>query len=284
MVQDENRYGSGGRNKSLSDGEQGITDRLHRENNPLPEDVSEYVQKVRDELKQYEEQKKYFEKRRKKEIILELVDLLEKHKYPKEWLRLIMAQELGDYISTSYIEKILAEKYPNEEEKKVGEESTRQLPEIPRNDDKIPIEVSTTGESIGDVDKDDYGNVNPCSYHITNKMSEVQTKSESELNQQIEECKEEIVRALQKQVDDLQARCYQLNQLAQEKPMWQNKYKQLQQEFDTYRKKTIKGTAQIEFGSEFIPVNIEYSFKTNQFSAKIRQEIIERILEALRRG
>lgn len=282
-MQDENRYGDGERNKSLSDREQGITDRLDRENNPLPEDISEYVQKVRDELKQYEEQKKYFEKQRKKEIVLELVNLLEKHKYPKEWLRLIIAQELGDYISTSYIEKTLAEKYPNEEKKKVEEESTRQLTEIPQDDDKIPIEVSTTGEGIGDVDKDDYGNVSPCSYHTTNQMSEVQTKSESELKQQIEEGKEEIVRALQKQVDDLQARCYQLNQLAQEKPMWQNKYKQLQQEFDTYRKKTIKGTAQIEFGPEFIPVKIEYNFTTDQFSAKIPQEVIERIIGALRR-
>ena len=66
--------------------------------------------------------------------------------------------------------------------------------------------------------------------------------------------------------------------------MWEKKYHQLHQEFHSYRNKTIKGTAQIEFGSEFIPVNIEYSFKTNQFSAKIRQEITERIIGALRRG
>jgi len=46
--------------------------------------ISEYVQKARDELKQYEEQKKFYEKRRKREIILELVDLLEEHDYPKK--------------------------------------------------------------------------------------------------------------------------------------------------------------------------------------------------------
>ena len=61
-------------------------------------------------------------------------------------------------------------------------------------------------------------------------------------------------------------------------------YTQLQQECSSFKNKIIKGTAQIEFGSEFIPVNIEYSFKTNQFSAKIRQEVIERIMGALRRG
>ena len=280
MTHDENHY-DGERNRNLSERQRDTTDRLDRKKNPLPENISEYVQKARDELKQYEEQKKFYEKRRKREIVLELVDLLEEHKYPKEWLRLIIAQELGDYISTSYIEKILAERYPADK-KKVEEQSTHQLTEIPRNDNKIPVEISTTGEGIGDVDEDDYGNVSPCSYHTTNKMSEVQTKSESKLNQQIEEGKEEIVRALQKQVDDLQARCYQLNQLAREKPMWQNKYKQLQQEFDTYRKKTIKGTAQIEFGPEFIPVKIEYNFTTDQFSAKIPQEVIERIIGALR--
>ena len=61
---------------------------------------------------------------------------------------------IRDYISTSYIEKILAEKYPNEK-KKVKEESTREIAEIPQIDDRTPIEVSSTGESIiGNKDDD----------------------------------------------------------------------------------------------------------------------------------
>ena len=62
-------------------------------------------------------------------------------------MRLIIAQELGIYISTSYIEKILAEKYSHEK-KKVNEESSHQTAEIPQIDDRTPIEVSSTGESI----------------------------------------------------------------------------------------------------------------------------------------
>jgi hypothetical protein len=65
---------------------------------------------VRDELKQYEEHKKFYETRRKKEIILDLATLLEEHQYPKDLLRSILARELGDYISTRYIEKILKTK------------------------------------------------------------------------------------------------------------------------------------------------------------------------------
>ena len=60
--------------------------------------------------------------------------------------------------------------------------------------------------------------------------------------------------------------------------MWKEKYTNLLQEFDLHRNKIIKGTAQIEFGSEFIPVKIEYNFRTNQFSVRRQEEIIERIL------
>src|SRR5919106_3951757 len=132
---------------------------FEREKIPLPENIAEYIQKVRDELKGYEENKKFYEKIRKKEIVLQLIDLLEEHEYPKEWLRIIIAQELEDYISTSYIEKILAERYPDEE-KKVKKQSTTQITEIPRNDDKIPMELSTTGEIIVDNDGN-HGNDNP---------------------------------------------------------------------------------------------------------------------------
>ena len=65
--------------------------------------------------------------------------------------------------------------------------------------------------------------------------------------------------------------------------MWEKKYNQLHQHFHSYRNKIIKGTAQIEFGHELVPVKIEYNFRTDQFSAKISQEVIERILVALRR-
>ena len=94
MKHDESQDEGDG-NKNLSDREQDLTDRLDRKKNPLPENISEYVQKARDELKRYEEQKKFYEKRRKKEIVLGLVDLLEEHDYPKEWLRLIISRELG---------------------------------------------------------------------------------------------------------------------------------------------------------------------------------------------
>lgn len=272
---------SGERNKSLSDQEKDLSRRLDRENNPLPQNITEYVQKVRDELKQYEEQKEYFEKRRKREIVLELIDLLEQYAYPKEWLRLIVAQELGDYISTSYIEKILTEKYPDKEKKKVKEESTRQLREIPQIDDKIPIEVSTTGESVVGND-DDLSNAN--SYDSNHTSREVpDRKFKTELERQAEEGTRHIVKTLQKQNRDLQRKCYQLDQLTQESSIWKQKCVQLQQELNSYENKIIKRTAQIEFGSEFLPVKIEYSFKTSQFSAKIPQEVIGQLLAALKR-
>ena len=74
-------------------------------------------------------------------------------------LRSILARELGDYISTRYIEKILAEKYPNKNE--VKEQSTSQIANNTRNDNKIPIEVSSTGESIVKYDNGDPDNNNP---------------------------------------------------------------------------------------------------------------------------
>ena len=106
----------------------------------------------------------------------------------------------------------------------------------------------------------------------------------TDLERQAKEGAREIVKKLQEKVRDLETKCYQLDQLGHEGSMWKEMYTQLQQECSSFKNKIIKGTAQIEFGSEFIPVNIEYSFKTNQFSAKIRQEVIERIMGALRRG
>ena len=203
-------------NKNLSDREQDLTDRLDRKKNPLPENISEYVQKARDELKRYEEQKKFYEKRRKKrDCTLGLVDLLEEHDYPKEWLRLIVSRELEDYISPSYIEKILAEKYPHEK-KKVKEESTGQLTEIPQNDDKIPIEVSTTGESVVGND-DDLRSANSYdTNHTSIEVPEGVRKFKTDLERQAEEGTRQIVKTLQKQNRDLQRKCYQLDQLAQE--------------------------------------------------------------------
>ena len=99
MKYDESQDEGGG-NKNLSDREKDLADLLDRKKNPLPKNISEYVQKARDELKRYEENKKYYEKRRKREIVLELVDLLEEYNCLKDWLVFIIAQELGDYIST----------------------------------------------------------------------------------------------------------------------------------------------------------------------------------------
>jgi hypothetical protein len=98
------------------------------------------------------------------------------------------------------------------------------------------------------------------------------------LELQAEEGTRKIVRTLQKQVRDLKTRCYQLDQLAQEGSLWKEKYTQLQQEFRSFKNKIIKGSAQIEFGSEFVPIKIEYSFSANQFSARIPEEVIKRIL------
>lgn len=243
-MQDENHYDEESDGK-LSGLEQGLTDRLDRKKNPLPENITEYVQKARDELKLYDEQKKYYEKRRKKEIILELVDLLEEHDYPKYLLRSIIAQELGDYISTSYIEKIVAEKYLDEK-KKVMEESNRQTAEFPQNDDKIPIELSTTGENLI-ANEDDLRSINPSDSN--HKISVDSTESKTELEKQVEKEAEEIVKKFQDKVRNLETKCYQLDQLAREGSMWKEKYTQLQQEFRSFKSKVIRGTAEIEFGS-----------------------------------
>jgi acyl carrier protein phosphodiesterase len=256
------------------------SEQFAKEKKSLPENVTEYIQKVRDELKQYEENRKFYEKKRKKEIVLQLIDLLEEHEYPKEWLRIIIAQELEDYISTSYIEKILAERYPDEE-KKVKKQSTTQITEIPRNDDKIPMELSTTGEIIVDNDGN-HGNDNP--YDTSRASSrEVSTEFKTDSERQAEGGAREVIKILQKKVRDLETRCYQLDQLAQEGSLWKEKYTKLQQEFSSFKNKIIKGTSEIEFGSEFVHVKIEYNFRTNQFSARIPEEVIKRILGHARR-
>ena len=54
MKHDESQDEGDG-NKNLSDREQDLADLLDRTKNPLPENISEYVQKARDELKRYEE-------------------------------------------------------------------------------------------------------------------------------------------------------------------------------------------------------------------------------------
>jgi hypothetical protein len=97
----------------------------------------------------------------------------------------------------------------------------------------------------------------------------------------------ETIRVLEKHVNDLggdlRIKCFQLEQLAKESAMRDKRCIQLQRTLDSYSNKIIKGTAQVEFGTEFLPVNIEYSFKTDQISATIPQEVIERLLAALKR-
>jgi uncharacterized protein YejL (UPF0352 family) len=119
LIDNDKANNTVGENNALSNREQeqgSKPEQITMEKETLPENVTEYIQKVRDELKKYEENKKFYETKRKKEIILDLAALLEKHQYPKDLLRSILARELGDYISTRYIEKILAEKYPNDKE------------------------------------------------------------------------------------------------------------------------------------------------------------------------
>ena len=267
---------------SNSEQEQGSKpEQFAREQKPLPESISEYIQNVRDELKEYEKNKKFYERKRKREIVLQLIDLLEEHEYPKEWLRLIIAQELGDYISTSYIEKILAEKYPDEE-KKVKKQSTSQTEEIPQNDDKIPIEVSTTGESIVINDKGDPDNTSPYLLKAHDTNSEIPTEIEVNI-EQVEQGTGDIERVLRTQVGDLQIKCSRSEELAL---MWKEKFIQLQQELRNSKSNEmniIKGKTEIEFGSEFLPLTVEYNPQTNQFSARIPHEAIERVLAVLRR-
>lgn len=256
---------------------------FERGKKPLPKNVSEYIQKARDELKEYEGHKKFYETRRKKEIILDLAALLEKHQYPKDLLRSILARELGDYISTRYIEKILAEKYPNEKE--VKEQSTSQIANNTRNDNKIPIEVSSTGESIVINDEFDPDGTNPYQHKEHDINSEVPTEIEVNI-EQVEQGTGDIVRVLQTQVRDLQTKCSHFEDLANESLMWKEKVIQLQQELKKSKsneKKIIKGMTEIEFGPEFLPLTVEYNPQTNQFSARIPQEVIERVLAALRR-
>jgi hypothetical protein len=255
-----------------------------REKKTLPENISEYIQKVRDELKEYEEHKKFYETRRKKEIILNLAALLEEHRYPKDLLRSILARELGDYISTRYIEKILAEKSPNEKEHK--EQSTSQITNNSRNDNKIPIEISSTGESIVIKDKDDPDN-NPNLYqHEAHDVNlQVPTDIEVNIEQQVEQDEGDKVRILETKVRDLQSRCSRFEELANETLMWKEKAIQLQRELEKSKSnemKIIKGKTEIEFGSEFLPLLVEYNLQTNQFSARIPQEVIERVLAVLR--
>ena len=257
---------------------------FERGKKPLPENVTEYIQKARDELKEYEEHKKFYETRRKKEIILDLAALLEKHQYPKDLLRSILARELGDYISTRYIEKILAEKYPNDKE--VKEQSTSQIANNTRNDNKIPIEVSSTGESTVINDKGDPDTNNPYLQEAGDASSDVPTDIKTESGQQIEQDAGEIVKVLQSQVKDLRTRCSRFEELANKGLMWKEKYIRLQKELKKSKSnemKIIKGKAEIEFGSEFLPLTVEYNPQTNQFSAHIPREAIEQVLAVLRR-
>lgn len=259
-------------------------EQFEKEKKPLPENISEYIQRARDELKEYEEHKKFYETKRKKEIILDLAALLEEHRYPKALLRSILARELGDYISTRYIEKILEDRYPNEKE--VKEQSTSQIANNTRNDDKIPIEVSSTGESIAISDECDPDSTNLYLHIAHDTNSGVPTEIKTDIERQVEQGTGDIVRVLQTQVRDLQARCSRFEELANESLMWKNRFIQLQRESEKSKSnqmKIIKGKTEVEFGPEFLPLTVEYNPQTKQFSARIPQEAIERVLTVLRR-
>ena len=255
-------------------------EQLERERKPLPKDVTEYIQKVRDELKKYEGNKKFYETKRKKEIILELAALLEKYRYPKALLRSILAREVGDYISTRYIEKILADKFPNDKE--VKEQSNSQVANNTRNDNKIPIEVSSTGESIVINNKDNLDNTNPYLQKANEINSEVPTQIEANI-EQVEQGTGDLVRILQTQVRDLLSKCSQFEELANESLMWKEKFQKELRNSKSNEMNIIKGKTEIEFGSEILPLTVEYNPQMNQFSARIPHEVIERVLAVLRR-
>lgn len=128
--------------------------------------------------------------------------------------------------------------------------------EIPQVDDRIPIELFPTGEGM--INKDNYpGSVNPPEKNHVIHGSIPTFKSDLEI--QAEEGTKEIVKRLQIKARDLETKCYQLNQLAQDGSLWKEKYTPLQQEFRSFRNKIIKETTQIEFGSKFFPLTIEYN-------------------------
>jgi hypothetical protein len=87
-------------------------------------------------------------------------------------------------------------------------------------------------------------------------------------------------------VRDLQAKCSQFEELANESLMWKEKYIRLLKELRNSKSNEmniIKGKTEIEFGSEILPITVEYNPQTDQFSARIPHEVIERVLAVLRR-
>ena len=109
----------------------------------------------------------------------------------------------------------------------------------------------------------------------------------SDLEQRVEVATRDTIRALEKQVNNLEAdlrnKRSQLDQLDKEITTREKRCTQLQPSLDSYNNKIIKGITQIEFGSELLPVKIEYNFTTCQFSARIPEEVIERLFRAIRR-
>ena len=81
-------------------------------------------------------------------------------------------------------------------------------------------------------------------------------------------------------------KCSQFEELANKGLIWKEKYIRLQKELEqskTNRMRIIKGKTEIEFGSEFLPLTVEYNPQTNQFSARIPHEVIEHVLAVLQR-
>ncbi|MGH9953815.1 MAG: hypothetical protein ACRD5J_19535, partial [Nitrososphaeraceae archaeon] len=165
-------------------------------------------------------------------------------------------------------------------------QSTSQIANNTRNDNKIPIEISSTGESIIVNGIDDHNNNNP-NLHEASDVSldaSIEVKSDTELK--VEQDTGDIVRVLQTQISDLQTKCSRFEELANEGLMWKEKTIQLQLELEkseSNEMKIIKGKTEIEFGSELLPLTVEYNPQTNQFSAWIPQEVIKRVIAVLRR-
>jgi hypothetical protein len=119
-----------------------------------------------------------------------------------------------------------------------------------------------------------------------NASSDIPTEIKTDIELQVEQDSGDIVRILQTQARDLQTKCSRFEELANESLMWKEKYIQLQKELrnsKSNKMNIIKGKTEIEFGSEFLPLTVEYNPQTNQFSARIPHEVIERVLAVLRR-
>lgn len=210
-----------------------------------------------------------------KELILKAYNLaIQENRTPEEAKQLLL--DNITVFKKTQIYAYLPPECKNPIKQKAGSVSHKAKVSVPKSEQDTEPEHS---------DPDNHSNLqlNEAGKYLAKLQAENTT-----LKREIENISNNVIpEALMKkdrQIGELQREKVELIRIHPEKGTpWENKYNQLHQEFDTLRNNVIKGNAQIEIGSELIPVKIEYNFRTNQFSAKIAQEVIERLLAALKR-